>query len=124
MVRYGTFDSKSGRPKSSSGPVEDWRLLELRRGCNDPESDSPAIGNILATFSTTPWENADEEYSGLSWRHWRTRCMRSYRSLDVRLSDKLRFLSISVAVSADVKSLGSPSGRRLETTRTNAAEKR
>lgn len=99
-------------------------MFELRRGRNDPESDSSAIGSILATLSTTPWESADEEYSGLSWRYWRTRCMRSYKSLDTRLSDKLRFLSISVAVSADVKSLGSPSGRRLETTRANAAEKR
>lgn len=104
--------------------MEDWRLFELRRGRNDPESDSSTIGNILATLSTALWESADEEYSGLSWRHCRTRCMRSYRSLDARLSDKLRFLSISVAVSADVKSLGSPSGSRLEITRTNAAEKR
>ena len=49
--------------------------------------------------------------------------MRSYRSLEARPSDKLRFLRISVAVSAKVKSLGSASGRRLEITRINATEK-
>jgi hypothetical protein len=40
------------------------------------------------------------------------------------LPDKLRFLRISKAVSVDVKSPGFPRGRRLETTKTSAAEKR